>query len=75
VNPPSHAVPAVAEPLVGSLLAGGLAVLPDGGGLQARSDALLSLGAVTADTSFVVPSIPTLAAGADAVVRRLSAAR
>ncbi|XVV07246.1 FAD/NAD(P)-binding protein [Actinosynnema sp. CA-248983] len=71
VNPQPHAVPAVAEPLVGSLLAGGLAVLPDRGGLEVRSSDLFTLGSVTADTSFVVPSIPTLAAGGVEVVRRL----
>ncbi|WP_309116467.1 hypothetical protein [Saccharothrix sp.] len=71
MNPQSRAVPAVAEPLVGSLLAGGLAALPDRGGLEVRSSSLLGPGSVTADTSFVVPSIPTLAAGAVEVVRRL----
>ncbi|CAL9510225.1 hypothetical protein SUDANB95_03592 [Actinosynnema sp. ALI-1.44] len=71
VNPRSHAVPAGAEPLVGSLPAGGLVGLPERGGVEVRSRGVLSLGAVTADTSFVVPSVPTLAAGAVEVVRSL----
>ncbi|MFI9814215.1 FAD/NAD(P)-binding protein [Saccharothrix variisporea] len=72
VNPQSHAVPPAAEPLVGSLLAAGLAALPPAGGLEVRSERVLSLGAVTAETSFVVPSVPTLAAGAAELVKRLS---
>lgn len=71
VNPPAHAVPASAAALVSSLEAAGDAVLGPDGGLAARSPRVHTVGALTADTSFVTPSVPTLAATAHTVAAGL----
>lgn len=71
VNPPVHAIPSGTEALVKSLLASGAASSPSAGGLSARSGHVHLLGGISADTSFVVPSLLSVAAGADAIAARL----
>jgi hypothetical protein len=71
VNPPVHAIPAETTALIESLLAANAAALPPTGGLSAQSDRLHLLGGISAATSFVVPSLLSVAAGADALADRL----
>jgi uncharacterized NAD(P)/FAD-binding protein YdhS len=73
VNPPAHAIPDTSASVVDGLVSAGVAAVPETGGLAARSDRLLTLGAITADTSFVTPSVPALAAEAHAVAAKLVA--
>jgi hypothetical protein len=71
VNPPVHAIPGETEALVGSLLAAGAVSSPPAGGLSAGSGHVHLLGGISAGTSFVVPSLLSVAAGADALAARL----
>lgn len=75
VNPPVHAIPTETEALVESLLAAGAVSLPRAGGLSPRSAPVHLLGGLSAETSFVVPSLLSVAAGADAIADRLLNAR
>ncbi|SFB54555.1 Uncharacterized NAD(P)/FAD-binding protein YdhS [Amycolatopsis marina] len=75
VNPPAHAIPARTEPLVSSLLDAGVITLPATGGVSLRSGGVHTLGGITASTSFITPSVPTLAAGASAVAAEITSGR
>ncbi|WP_433003652.1 FAD/NAD(P)-binding protein [Kribbella sp. CA-294648] len=71
VNPPVHAIPTETEKLVGSLVATDTVSLPRTGGLSPRSAHIHLLGGISAGTSFVVPSLLSVAAAADATADRL----
>ncbi|UBU10727.1 FAD/NAD(P)-binding protein [Nonomuraea gerenzanensis] len=64
VNPSPQAVPGAAEPLVTTLLAGGLAALHPSGGLVPADPRLHVLGDLAGGGSFITSSIPGLAAQA-----------
>jgi uncharacterized NAD(P)/FAD-binding protein YdhS len=71
VNPPAHAIPQDSVLLADALRVAGAVSLPADGGLAVQSDDVHVVGAVAADTSFVTPSVPALAAQAQAVAARI----
>jgi uncharacterized NAD(P)/FAD-binding protein YdhS len=75
VNPPAHAIPEASASVVDGLLSAGAVTVAESGGLAARSGRVHTLGAITAGTSFVTPSVPTLAAAAGAMASLLVAAQ
>ncbi|AQZ70022.1 hypothetical protein BKM31_00930 [[Actinomadura] parvosata subsp. kistnae] len=72
VNPPPQAVPGAAEPLVTTLLEGGLAELHPSGGLVPRDGRLHVLGDLAGGGSFITSSIPGLAAQATRIAAALT---
>ncbi|MFG3437291.1 FAD/NAD(P)-binding protein [Nonomuraea sp. NPDC047897] len=73
VNPPPQAVPWAAEPLVGSLLAGGLAALHPSGGLVPADPRLHVVGDLAGGGPFITSSIPGVAGRAARAVHGLLA--
>jgi hypothetical protein len=71
VNPPVHAIPTETDALVESLLATDAVNLPRTGGLSPRSAHIHLLGGISATTSFVVPSLLSVAAAANATANQL----
>lgn len=72
VNPVAHSVPQRSEALVASLRESGVAVTGEDGGLAPRDERIFVLGAFESGTSFVAPSVQTLAARAAALAPRLA---
>ncbi|CAM2964927.1 FAD/NAD(P)-binding protein [Saccharomonospora xinjiangensis] len=71
VNPTAHAAPQQSEALVASLVESKSATVGEDGGLEARDERIGILGAFDSGTSFVAPSVQTLAVAAEAMAARL----
>ncbi|MEY7973883.1 hypothetical protein AB8O38_17950 [Saccharomonospora xinjiangensis] len=71
VNPTAHAAPQQSEALVASLVESKSATVGEDGGLEARDERVGILGAFDSGTSFVAPSVQTLALAAQAMAARL----
>ncbi|WP_043626700.1 FAD/NAD(P)-binding protein [Nonomuraea candida] len=74
VNPPPQAVPRAAEPLVTSLLAGGMATLHPSGGLVPAGPRLHVVGDLAGGGPFITSGIPGVAAAGARAARELWAA-
>ncbi|MED7924281.1 FAD/NAD(P)-binding protein [Nonomuraea sp. LP-02] len=75
VNPPPKAVPRAAEPLVTSLLSGGLAALHPSGGLIPADPRLHVVGDLAGGGPFITSGIPGVAAAGARAVSGLLATR
>lgn len=75
VNPPPQAVPRAAEPLVTSLLAGGLAALHPAGGLVPADPRLHVVGDLAGGGPFITSGIPGVAARAARTAQEVLATR
>ncbi|MET8990156.1 FAD/NAD(P)-binding protein [Nonomuraea wenchangensis] len=75
VNPPPQAVPRAAEPLVTSLLSGGLAALHPSGGLIPADPRLHVVGDLAGGGPFITSGIPGVAAAGARAVSGLLATR